>query len=103
MVNFHKEKLCPTSQELLSFRDAKTAPRKFASMAKHLEACEFCTAELEFYSHYPQAENCDDPRQIPASLYELAEALLTNVQIPLPKLEELETEPDKLKTKSGKK
>jgi hypothetical protein len=99
MVNFHKEKMCPTSQELLSYRDAKTAPKRFAFLAKHLKDCEFCSAELEFYSHYPQAENCDDPRQIPASLYELAEALLTNVQVPVLKPDAPETEADKPKIK----
>lgn len=42
----------------------------------HVAACEFCAAEVEFYSHYPQADGPVEPSEIPAPLYELAEALL---------------------------
>lgn len=43
-----------------------------------MAACEFCAAEVEFYSHYPQAEGSVEPTEIPAPLFELAEALLKN-------------------------
>ena len=46
----------------------------------HMASCEFCTAEAEFYSRYPQlAEDLSsEPSAIPAPLFELAEALLKN-------------------------
>jgi hypothetical protein len=44
----------------------------------HLGACEFCASEVEFYVHYPQAEETVAKVEIPIPLYELAEALLSN-------------------------
>ena len=46
----------------------------------HMASCEFCTAEAEFYSRYPQSndEISLEPTEIPAPLFELAEALLKN-------------------------
>ncbi len=47
----------------------------------HMASCEFCTAEAEFYSRYPQLTGDDlstEPSEIPAPLFELAEALLKN-------------------------
>lgn len=44
----------------------------------HLAACEFCAAEVEFYAHYPQAEEPVSKVEMPVALYELAEALLSN-------------------------
>lgn len=47
----------------------------------HMATCEFCTAEAEFYSRYPQSTGDDlttEPSEIPAPLFELAEALLKN-------------------------
>ena len=46
----------------------------------HMSTCEFCTAEAEFYSRYPQSTEdlSAEPSEIPAPLFELAEALLKN-------------------------
>lgn len=44
----------------------------------HLASCEFCAAEVEFYAHYPQAEEKVEAAEIPTPLFELAEALLRN-------------------------
>lgn len=46
----------------------------------HMLSCEFCSAELEFYSIYPQLQEnvFIQPETIPAPLFELAEALLKN-------------------------
>ena len=38
--------------------------------------CEFCAAEVEFYTNYPQAEEKVEPTEMPQPLFELAEALL---------------------------
>jgi hypothetical protein len=42
----------------------------------HLASCEFCEAEVEFYSCFPQEDGSAEAVEIPAPLYDLAEALL---------------------------
>jgi len=80
---FCKHEDCPTSGELLEFQNGKLTQARCGEIQGHLEACEFCDAETEFYSQYPQddvvCETCESV-EIPAPLYELAEALLKNRQ-----------------------
>ena len=79
MISFCKSANCPASQELLSFADgAVSSAKEHAKIETHLGACEFCAAEVEFYAHYPQAEEPVVKAEIPTPLYELAEALLGN-------------------------
>ena len=80
MTGFCKNEDCPTSNELLAFQNGDLARPRSTAINAHLAACEFCSAEVEFYSHYPQAEGSVEPSEIPAPLYELAEALLKNRQ-----------------------
>ena len=65
---------------MLEFQNADLPRTRAAEIGSHIEGCEFCEAEVEFYSNYPQAQ--DDTRveaaEIPAPLFELAEALLKN-------------------------
>lgn len=77
-IGFCKNEDCPTSTELLEFQNGDLVRTRSSEINKHLVACEFCSAEVQFYSHYPQAEGTVEPTQIPAPLYELAEALLRN-------------------------
>jgi hypothetical protein len=80
---FCKYEDCPASGELLEFQRGKLGDARCGEIQAHLEACEFCDAETEFYSQYPQddaaCETCENV-EIPAPLYELAEALLKNRQ-----------------------
>lgn len=78
MTGFCKNEDCPTSNELLEFQNGDLVRSRSGEINRHLAACEFCSAEVEFYSHYPQAEGVVEMSQIPAPLYELAEALLKN-------------------------
>lgn len=78
MTRFCKNEDCPTSNELLEFQNGDLLLARAAEINKHLPFCEFCSAEVEFYSHYPQAEGAIEPTEIPGPLYELAEALLKN-------------------------
>ncbi len=75
---FCKNEDCPTSIELLEFQNGDLVRSRSSEINRHLAACEFCSAEVEFYSHYPQAEGTVEATAIPAPLYELAEALLKN-------------------------
>ena len=84
-MTFSKNENCPTSQELVDFQNGDIEADEGRVIREHLSGCEFCEAEIEFYSHYPQAvsgeeESNDAAADIPAPLYELAEALLKNKQ-----------------------
>lgn len=80
MISFCKNEDCPSSNELLEFQTGDLARIRGTEICRHLATCEFCDAEVEFYSNYPQEQ--DETRveatQIPAPLFELAEALLKN-------------------------
>lgn len=79
MVTFCKSTDCPSSQKLLAFESGATISSKArGKIETHLAACEFCAAEVEFYAHYPQAEETVATVEIPIPLYQLAEALLSN-------------------------
>ena len=79
MTGFYKDEDCPPSCDLVAFEEGDLTPAQSQAIMEHLEACEFCAAEAEFYSMYPQDETpveADEPMTIPAPLFELAEALL---------------------------
>ena len=78
MINFCKNATCPSSPDLLAFQSEKVALRKSREIRRHLETCEFCQAEVEFYAHYPPADEKILTAEMPKPLYELAHALLGN-------------------------
>jgi hypothetical protein len=78
MTNFRKNSNCPLSSDLLAFQTGKIQTREQERITVHLRFCEFCAAEVEFYAHYPQAEEAVEKTEIPPPLFELAEALLSN-------------------------
>jgi anti-sigma factor RsiW len=80
MTGFYKNEDCPPSDELNDYQNGDSSKERSAEIRRHMATCEFCDAEVEFYSNYPVAaeESQDDIAEIPAPLYELAEALLKN-------------------------
>jgi hypothetical protein len=79
MTTFCKHEDCPSSNELLDFQRGEISRQRKAEIRSHLETCEFCDTEVEFYTHFPLEENGNEIASavdIPAPLYELAEALL---------------------------
>jgi hypothetical protein len=81
MSGFYKNENCPTSHELLDYQNGELEKAIATEVRTHLASCEFCSAEVEFYVHYPQTDISSEPMevaQIPAPLFELAEALLKN-------------------------
>ena len=78
MVTFCKDVNCPSSQELLAFQSGESSSKDGEKIERHLPVCEFCASEIEFYKHYPQAEEIVARVEIPLPLLELAEALLGN-------------------------
>lgn len=75
---FCKGVACPSSASLLAFLNHELPLEACRHIHFHLQACEFCEAELEFYRHYPPADETVAAGQIPAPLFELAGALLRN-------------------------
>jgi hypothetical protein len=66
---------------LLDYQNGELESAVATEVRMHLSSCEFCSAEVEFYVHYPQTEvssETTEVAQIPAPLFELAEALLKN-------------------------
>ena len=81
MIDFCKNEDCPSSNELLEFQVGELPSGRSSEVRRHLGTCEFCEAEVEFYTHYPQEEvlfDSTENTEIPAPLFELAEALLKN-------------------------
>lgn len=79
MISFHKNVNCPTSQELLDFQNKERTTINQDNIHEHIASCDFCGAEVEFYSHCPQVgDEKVSITEMPNHLYELAEALLTN-------------------------
>ena len=78
-TGFRKSETCPSSNELLDFQDGDLAVKRRTEVTSHIDRCEFCAAELELYSRYPQqADEAElfESVAIPGPLFQLAEALL---------------------------
>jgi hypothetical protein len=80
MINFCKHATCPSSQGLLAFQKGESSKDENEIIRKHLTACEFCAAEVEFYARFPQSEITYAETKIPVPLLQLAEALLGSRQ-----------------------
>jgi hypothetical protein len=91
-TGFCKNEDCPSSQELLEFQKCDLSRTCSSGIRKHLASCEFCAAEVEFYSRFPQDETVGEVAEIPAPLYDLAEALLKNRHADASSLNSLLTE-----------
>jgi hypothetical protein len=76
MGSFVKTKECPSSERLLAFQAGEVV-EVLDSIEQHLEVCEFCLAEVDFYEVFPPMEEEQvEAGQIPEPLRQLAEALL---------------------------
>ena len=74
---FKKTAACPASSTLLSYRREKLSRPVFTLVQLHLDACEFCAAELALLAfHQPSAKGEHKPPEIPMNLRILAESLL---------------------------
>lgn len=78
MIAFSKNSNCPSSEKLLAFQKGEARISISEHIRRHLHECEFCSAEIELYSRHPQADDPIGRSDIPPSLRELAEALLTH-------------------------
>ncbi|MEP6946351.1 MAG: hypothetical protein ABJA02_10570 [Acidobacteriota bacterium] len=79
-TDFCKNEDCPSSQELLEYQTGDIERERGVDIRIHMGGCEFCAAEAEFYSRFPQISDDaeDEPSEIPEPLFELAQALLSD-------------------------
>jgi hypothetical protein len=89
MSDFRKEKICPSSFELVDVAYGEIDGARGLEIAAHLARCEFCLAETEFYLAYPPCEATESAPPIPHALLELAEALIAKETIHISRLEHL--------------
>ena len=80
MIAFNKNVNCPASQDLLAFQKGETTFAENSEILRHLESCDFCAAEIEFYAHVAPVEETFVTVDIPLPLFQLAEALLSSGQ-----------------------
>lgn len=77
-ANFCKHKTCPSAEMLLGYTQATLARELRQQMSAHLDACDFCDAEMYLLSKFPPAGAPVYPSvKIPRSLYRLAKDLLS--------------------------
>lgn len=75
-VPFRKTAACPTSAALISFRTGVLPAEIAMTIREHLDACDFCCAELGLLAHHrPPTRNHKTP-EIPIDLRILAESIL---------------------------
>lgn len=76
-TTFCKQLTCPSVQTLLSYASARLAAELKEKVTTHLQACDFCGAEVELLNrHAPQTAVRYEQAKMPASLRYLAESLL---------------------------
>jgi hypothetical protein len=92
-AEFCKNEECPSSQDLFAFQNGDISVEDGRYIRLHLRTCEFCTAEVEFYAHYPEQAEVTEPGKIPQPLFELAEALLKKDHEELLSIDDLINEP----------
>lgn len=78
MSDFCKNSNCPSSEDLLKFQKGESRSLSKERIDEHVCSCDFCSAEVEFYSHFQVAEEKVSVSEIPKPLLELAESLLNN-------------------------
>jgi hypothetical protein len=76
-AKFCKLKTCPSAEMLLSYARSSLARELRQQLAAHLDACDFCDAELYLLSKFPPTGAAVCPSvKIPFALYRLAKDLL---------------------------
>lgn len=77
-AKFCKHKTCPSAEMLLSYTRATLAGEVRQQLSAHLDACDFCDAELYLLAKFPPAGAPACPSvKIPFALYRLAKDLLS--------------------------
>ena len=73
---FIKTAACPASATLLSYRSESLSVEMTLDVKKHLEGCDFCSAELPLLAHHQPATGALRVPELPMDLRILAESIL---------------------------
>ena len=77
-AKFCKHKTCPSAEMLLGYTQATLARELCQQMSAHLDACDFCDAEMYLLAKFPPTGAATYPTaKIPRALYRLAKDLLS--------------------------
>ena len=76
-IPFRKTAACPSSKTLLYYRTEKLSSEMSGLVGHHLNACEFCRAELRLLAYHPRKTKAEEKTpEIPMNLRILAESIL---------------------------
>lgn len=73
---FSKSRGCPSAQHLLQLLSGELPSKESEQTTRHLNACDFCAAELQFLASCPIVPTVYEPVPMPDHLRRLAEGLL---------------------------
>ena len=77
-AKFCKHKTCPSAEMLLCYTRATLTVELRQQLSAHIDACDFCDAELYLLSRFPPVGAATyPPVKIPFALYRLAKDLLS--------------------------
>jgi len=76
IIPFRKTAACPASATLLSFQCQNLPADTAAQVHEHLEACDFCCAEVRLLAHHEVGTVSFKVPEIPMNLRILAESIL---------------------------
>jgi len=81
MSVFQKKLDCPSSFALLEFSESIARAKVASGVSAHLGKCDFCSAEVELYMHFPPGDIVNINCEIPRHLYELADSIFKRTPI----------------------
>ncbi|PYS89802.1 MAG: hypothetical protein DMF62_06520 [Acidobacteria bacterium] len=81
MSVFQKRLDCPSSFALLEFSESIARSKVASTVSAHLGKCDFCSAEVELYMHFPPGDIVNINCEIPEHLYELADSIFKRTAI----------------------
>lgn len=76
---FMKTAACPASATLLSYASDNLPGEVAEGVRKHLEVCDFCSAELPLLAHHTPVTGVNGPPEMPMDLRILAESILAQL------------------------
>lgn len=86
---FCKTVKCPTSQALLDYYSSFMSPGDQACVGRHLESCDFCSAELQLLARHRSEDEEYSFAEMPPQVRRLAEDLLKCSRAPFHGLAEI--------------
>ncbi|MEP6923555.1 MAG: hypothetical protein ABI954_03740 [Pyrinomonadaceae bacterium] len=73
---FCKSRNCPLTEEIRLFANDELETDEARTVVKHLEECEFCSAEVQFLANFPERGETLPVPELPFQLRQLADIML---------------------------